>query len=307
MDIYWIQDGKKCGPATVPDVMSRIELGELTPETKAWHAGCTGWVPLRELPAMVDFLNPAADEETAAPADEARMPFFSFGGEEPEKTAEESAEPRRGDEAAAKGEAPPPAVMLNLYLPSPGVRALARLADVALYAALVYLMIYVRQIPFSPAWMPTNPLLWLPFVVLEAAMLTFFGTTPGKWLLGIRLMAYPAVAPTFLQCLNRAMLVFICGTGMMCSFLPLIFGCLSLYLLRVKGFTLWDARCATIVYQPAKMLWVRALPVVLLVFVCYLCVNACMQPWLPDIVKIITEESPEMGAWMQQMLSAQGQ
>lgn len=31
MDIYWIADKKKCGPATVPDVISLVQMGELTP------------------------------------------------------------------------------------------------------------------------------------------------------------------------------------------------------------------------------------------------------------------------------------
>ena len=299
MDIYWIQDGQKCGPASVPDVISRIELGELTLKTKGWHAGCAGWMPLCELPAMADFLNPPAEEPQPAAAEAPATPFFAFGSEEKAAEEAETAQP----EATAEPQTPPAENAVRLFLPSPGQRALARLADVALYAALVYLMLYVRGMPFSLAWLPTNPLFWLPFVLLEAALLTFFGTTPGKWLLGIRLMGYPMVAPTFMQCLNRALLAFVCGTGMMCSFLPLVCGCLSWFMLHFKGFTLWDARCATLVYQPVKVAAARVLPVILLVFGCYLAVNACMQPWLPDIVKLIAEESPEMGAWMQQMLT----
>ncbi len=57
MDIYWIKDKSQCGPSTVPDVISLLQMGELTPETLGWHAGCKKWLPLRELPALADFLN----------------------------------------------------------------------------------------------------------------------------------------------------------------------------------------------------------------------------------------------------------
>ena len=65
MDIYWIADKKQCGPATVPDVLSLVQMGELTPDTRGWHAGCEKWMPLRELPALADFLEEKPEPEPA--------------------------------------------------------------------------------------------------------------------------------------------------------------------------------------------------------------------------------------------------
>lgn len=68
MDIYWIKDKQRRGPATVPDILSLVQSGELTPDTLGWHAGCTGWQPLRELPALCDFLRePEPETEEEAP------------------------------------------------------------------------------------------------------------------------------------------------------------------------------------------------------------------------------------------------
>ena len=62
MDIYWIADKRQCGPATVPDVLSLVQMGELSPDTRGWHAGCENWMPLRELPALADFLKEKEEE-----------------------------------------------------------------------------------------------------------------------------------------------------------------------------------------------------------------------------------------------------
>ena len=62
MDIYWIADKRQCGPATVPDVLSLVQMGELSPDTRGWHAGCENWMPLRELPALADFMKEKEEE-----------------------------------------------------------------------------------------------------------------------------------------------------------------------------------------------------------------------------------------------------
>ena len=116
MDIYWIADKRKCGPATVPDVISLVQMGELTPDTKGWHAGCEQWMPLRELPALVDFL-----QEKPAPEAEEELPPVPAAGAEAEE---------RPDVV--------PENAVRVYLPSPAARMLARLVDMALYMALVF-------------------------------------------------------------------------------------------------------------------------------------------------------------------------
>ena len=299
MDIYWIQDKKKCGPSTVPDIISRIELGELTPDTRGWHAGCAGWVPLRELPALADFLHQEQlDNETEEPRSDTIMLT-----DEAERPADADIPVTAAETDAPQDNTVPEADALPTYaLAAPSARLLARMIDVAAYLALVYGVVYVRQIPFNPALLPSNPLFWLPFIGLECVFINFLGVTPGKWLLGIRLgrIGTAGSALTFLQCLNRAFLVFVCGMGMMFSFLPFITCGISWWLLRRRGITPWDMRCGTLPIRLRPLTLAGVLPVLALLFVFFLLISYCLQPWEQAMWEEIARQSPEMGQWVQQ-------
>ncbi|MBR5331361.1 MAG: RDD family protein [Akkermansia sp.] len=274
MDIYWIADKKKCGPATVPDVLSLVQMGELTPDTRGWHAGCEQWMPLRELPALADFLQEKQEEEA--------LP-----------------------EVPGETEAPSPGVpdgAVRVYLPSPAVRLLARLVDMALYLALVYGVIYVRQIPFNAFLLPSCPLLWVAFVALEAGLVSSLGTSPGKALLGIQVRRVNSGPMTLGCALSRASMVFVCGMGMMVSLLPLFMMGYSWWMLRSRGISLWDARCATLplMLRPASV--ARQILAVCVVFACFHVSSLCLQPWLPGMIEAVERESPEAGQYLRGLL-----
>lgn len=295
MDIYWIQDKKKCGPSTVPDVISRIELGELTLDTRGWHAGCQGWMPLRELPALADFLH--REQADDAEDDSRSDTIILKEDEEPHATDTPAAEADRPQDNTETAEELP-----TYALAAPSARLLARMIDVSAYLALVYGAVYVRQIPFNPALLPSNPLFWLPFIVLEGALIAFVGVTPGKWLLGIRLGRIGTAGPTlgFLQCLNRAFMVFVCGMGMMFSFLPFITCGISWWLLRRRGITPWDMRCGTLPIRLRALTPAGVLLVLAVLVGCFLLITHCLQPWEQAMWEEIARTSPEMGDWVNQ-------
>ncbi len=276
MDIYWIADKKKCGPATVPDVLSLVQMGELTPETRGWHAGCDQWMPLRKLPALADFLQ-----------------------EKPEEKAEGLPEVPQETEIPPAGV---PEGAVRVYLPAPAVRLLARLVDMALYMALVYGVIYVRQIPFDAVLLPSSPLVWIVYVALEALLVACLGTTPGKSLLGIQVRCVNSGPMTVGRALSRACLVFIGGMGMMVSLLPLFMMGYSWWILRSRGITLWDARCSTLplMLKPASL--VRQILAVCVVFACFHLSSLCIQPWLPGMIDTVEQQSPEAGQWLRQLM-----
>ena len=281
MDIYWIADKKQCGPATVPDVISLVQMGELTPDTRGWHAGCEHWMPLKELPALADFL-----QEKPEPQPEGAEELPPVPQEEPVMDAE----PRLPEGA------------VRVYLPSPSQRMLARLVDMALYLALVYGVIYIRQIPFDAALLPSNPIVWIAFVVLEAGLLSYLGTTPGKALMGIHVRNVGEGSFTLGRSLARACLVFIGGMGMMVSILPLFMMGYSWWTLRSRGLTMWDARCRTLVLQFRRVGVVRQFVAVVLIFACFHITSYCMQPWFPTMVETIEQQSPETGQWMRSLM-----
>ena len=274
MDIYWIADKKKCGPATVPDVLSLVQMGELTPDTRGWHAGCEQWMPLRELPALADFLQEKQEEEA--------LPEVPGETETPSPGVPEGA--------------------VRVYLPSPAVRLLARLVDMALYLALVYGVIYVRQIPFNAFLLPSCPLLWVAFVALEAGLVSSLGTTPGKALLGIQVRRVNSGPMTLGCALSRASMVFVCGMGMMVSLLPLFMMGYSWWMLRSRGISLWDARCTTLplMLKPASV--ARQILAVCVVFACFHVSSLCLQPWLPGMIEAVERESPEAGQYLRGLL-----
>lgn len=287
MDIYWVKDGRRCGPATVPDVISLVRLGELPADVSAWHAGCAGWMPLRELPALADFLAEKA----------------------PEPAADEELPPVPEAETAAAAEDALPEGAERVWMPTAPTRLLARAVDVALYMGLVYLTVYLRGLPYSPNLLPASPYFWLGFVGAEAALLAFFGTTPGKSFFGIRLVAFAdgnAEQPGFLRALGRSLMVFVGGMGMMVSFLPVVMSAFSWWMLRRHGITYWDARMSTFPAQKAPTGALRLLMAAVLIFVCFEVVGLCLQPWLPAMVEDISAHSPEAGEMLQNLLREGG-
>ena len=283
MDIYWIKDKQRRGPATVPDILSLVQSGELTPDTLGWHAGCTGWQPLRELPALCDFLR--------EPEPETEEEALQAGDTPPE--AEETAPEPEGK--APSGESPQ---ALRVVVPGPAPRALARLVDMALYAAIFLLGCSLLRVPFSPVLLPGSPVFWLPYLLCEALLIRLWGTTPGKALFGIRIGAIAPAGirpPSWGQAALRALLVFACGLGMMLSFLPLIMGAMTWWQIRERGVALWDARLGLLPMLLKPVSAARLLSALLLLLVCVQVISQSMSPWVEPMLDMISAESPELG------------
>lgn len=299
MDIYWVKDGQRKGPSTVPDMISLVRLGEVSADTPGWHAGCKAWMPLRELPALVDFLKEKPAEPAAAQGD----------GELPPVPPAEAAQTAAGEAspAAAPAEDALPAGIERVWLPSPSTRLLARAVDVVLYMGLVYSAIYVQQLPYNEALMPSSPFFWLGFIAAESALLSFFGTTPGKSFFGIRLVAFSegqAEPLGLLRSLGRSLMVFVGGMGMMCSFLPMVMGGFSWWMLKKHGITYWDARMCTFPAQSRPTGLPRRLLAVLLIFFCLEVVGFCLQPWIPSVLEELNNRSPEAAQSLQRLMPA---
>lgn len=282
MQIYWIDKQQRCGPASVPDVLAKVQLGELSPDTQGWHRGCEGWRPLRELPALVDFL-----------------------GTEQELTEPDT--PQAADDSPAQEDEPQPEpAVIRLVLPRVIHRLLARVIDTALYATVAMGIMYLLRVPYNPYFQPGSPIFWLPMLAVEAYMLHRWHTTPGKRWLGIRLQSIRQPF-TYGAALLRSMLVFVLGMGCMNLLLGLIMLAFSYVRVTRRGATLWDMRTATlpILTSPPTALRIVGILVFLL-----LAMNMCslfMQPWLPDMINELQEQSPDAARVLRDWLSAQGQ
>ncbi len=255
VDIYWIVQKKKQGPITVAEAISRVQAGDLDEHVQAWHNGCSDWMPLRELPAMQEFFalpqaSPTAVEQDCSMADHDGDLTSSASAVEASPYADATSPISEFQKQISS------AKMTQLYLPSASQRFFARMVDYSFYMMLYFTFIYILSINFSMALMPSNPLIWLPTVAIEACLIYRFRTTLGKKLMGVYIFSLnPAERLSFIRSLKRSFLVFFIGMGMMLfSFpIPLIMIAmgLSYWKLRKRGISMWDLRAISLPLQKA--------------------------------------------------------
>ena len=267
MQIYWISDGEKHGPASVPDVESMLQLGELSPTTLGWHTGCEKWMPLRELPALAD-AQLDTPPEGVAPA----PPISVELGEK----------------------LPPhlPSLIFDVVVPGPMARFLARMVDMALYTTVVMGILYMLKAPYSENLLPGGIVFWAPLVVIEACLIYLRGATPGKWLLGIR-MQFVKGRTSYLASFVRSAMAFVLGLGCMFPVLVVVMLAFSYFSVRRRGVAIWDVNTSIvpmIASTPPTAL--RKFYACLLIYLCMVLSSAFIQPWLPDILDSMRERDP---------------
>lgn len=89
-------------------------------------------------------------------------------------------------------------------------------------------------------------LIWLP---VDALLLSWFGTTPAKWLFGIRVAHPGGDLLTFSEALNRSSLVFVQGVGFGIPFVALFTQLFAYRRLTKTGTTLWDTSANAVVLR----------------------------------------------------------
>jgi hypothetical protein len=87
-------------------------------------------------------------------------------------------------------------------------------------------------------------LIWLqyvPWFAIEAYLLHRFGTTPGKWLLGIQVRNNDGTRLATGQAARRSLRVMVLGIGFGWSIIAFICQLLAFFITRHLGKSLWDA------------------------------------------------------------------
>ncbi len=297
MEIYWIKDKQRRGPATVPDVLSLVQMGELTPDTPGWHAGCDGWKPLKELPALVDFLGAVKTKSESAPPE---TPENDINQLPPIPPQPATSAPLPGINLTVPQSAAAH-IKGAVTLPSPTTRLAARLIDCSLYAALASATINLLGLEYSDLLMM---LFWLPMIPLEALLISKLGTTPGKRTMGITLSTFgPGQQMSFGRALFRSISVNLIGMG--CFLIPfcLVTMLISYFMLTRRGLTMWDAQTLTLPLQIRKP---RILHYLVSFFVIYFTaqVAAFNLVSLPGAIEVIEQTSPETARSLREMMPA---
>ena len=226
MQIWIIRDGEKLGPFSDFDVRRDIEDGRYPSDTPAWHEGLASWTTLGEMAVFrsefgnpVHYRPPRHKEQPADPP--------------PPRPASPFPDSPHPEAAQAPGETG------NLHLIR---RFWARWMDLQLYIAAWWLFLYlsnrdVGSIFQSPWFLLLQLLPWLP---IEAALIHRHGTTPGKWLLGIRVRNDDGSALTGRQSTTRTLRVLVAGVGLGWGIISPICQGASYWITRRIGRPLWD-------------------------------------------------------------------
>lgn len=223
MEIYVLQDGARRGPFLPFKLRELLEDHTILPTDPGWIEGMDDWAPLESIEALSSWMPRPSPEPPPLPSPE------------PRNQRPATLEP---DPAAAEGAARRKRAWL---------RWLARSVDEMLWFALLWSIglasgwIGLWDFLYSnPYLLLGPPVLWIP---LEAFLLSRWGTTPGKWLLGMRVADDLGQPLHFKAALQRSALVFATGNGLGLPFdqlLPMLQASMSWVLYRRTGTTLWD-------------------------------------------------------------------
>jgi len=212
MEIWLIVSGKRSGPYPDYDIRGRIEHGEMEADEKVWHEGLPEWTPVGELELFRDL----------------------FGKDEPKP-----APPELPKEYLERASAAASAVKPKTHLAR---RFWARWADLSAYSALWWLGMYLsgRDIGLALAnlWLLLS--MYLPWFVLEAWLIHRFGTTPGKWLMGLRVVNEDNTKLSLKLAIWRSLRVMVTGIGFGWPLLSALCQVLSWFTARRIGKPIWD-------------------------------------------------------------------
>lgn len=260
MEIFLRITGETSGPHTSYQVREMLRSGTIDGDTLTWAKGMEKWVPLREF-------SPMSNDPLLRVAD--------AGAEEISVTDEER-------EAALRA-------VLNPDRPRPWLRFWARSIDVFLFTTVVTLLAAATgfaepsDIPY-----PTNgigltlavPAAW---IFVEAALLLYFKTTPGKWLMNIHLSRSDGAPLEAGQAFRRSFSVWWRGWG--AGVLPLLLiGCALAHLsLVAHGKTAWDIRDDLEIKHEPVPEWRVLIAIVLMIGASMAIVEVAGPPEMPQL------------------------
>lgn len=202
------------------DLRSRIREGEVTAEQKIWYSDLEEWTPIGEVELFVnEFVVTTVTEENV-----------------------EGYLSKLDEEERAMAKPPPIPTELHIWR-----RFGARWFDYLAYMAVFFTLVSVMNLDLiglqQKALFPF--VLVLPWIFLEAASLHFWGTTPGKWLSGLKVRGPDQQRLSAGASMLRTMRVMILGMGFAQPILREICQALAFWFATKKKVVLWDTPVGT--------------------------------------------------------------
>lgn len=264
MEVWIIRDGEKIGPMHDFEVRRKIEVRELPAETLAWHEGLSAWKPLGEIDLFAREFEGNSDAKVADPKS---TDFHHLASDAPTTEAQ-------------------PAFPVSRYIR----RFWARWFDLYVYSGCWWFGMWAAGQDIEAALF--NPWItffhFVPWFVLEALLLHHWGTTPGKWLLGLAVTNQNGSQLDLAAAIRRSLRVLFTGIGFGWGLLALICQIISLFTARWLGTPLWDHTGGHRVV--AKSL--HPLKVILLISVFFAALQLQMIVTSPYLVKMMGDALP---------------
>ena len=229
-----MKDGKRRGPYQPFLLKEMLEDGELTPGDVVWHEGMEKWQPLAETDSLKSVLQKPAPPpvEDESPQTEALRKVVTPA----ELTLELTLAVLR--QRRALGWRRFFARQMDMFI--------ASVVTVFVAAAFGWTDIWTLFFPRPWLLVLVPPLVWIP---VETVMLCTLGWTPGRLILGLRVVANKeGQRPSFGAALKRSLLVWAGGFGFglpVDTLLPLAQWLYSFWHFQRYGGTLWDHSAGT--------------------------------------------------------------
>lgn len=222
MEFWLVIEGEKEGPFLDFDLRSRIRQGEVSAEQKVWYSDLDSWTPIGEVELFANEFE-ASDVSTVT--------------EENVEAYIAQLEEELGEELASAPAPPPIPADLHLWR-----RFGARWFDYLAYLAILFWWAVAADIDLRGL---QGSLLFpfvmiLPWIFLESASLHFWGTTPGKWLTGLKVCGPQSQKLSAGASLLRTVRVMILGMGFAQPILREVCHLAALWFAVKKKVVLWD-------------------------------------------------------------------
>ena len=219
MDVWIIRDGEKVGPIHDFEVRRRISDGDLAPTTPAWHEGLEAWTTLVEIDLFRrEFELISLPDELAPDEIPSEIPPASESPTQP----------------AAQPQAPAKPCYLRRFW--------ARWFDLTLYSGVWWLGMWAAGQDISAVL--HNPwvmfLHYVPWFAIEVLLINYYGTTPGKWILGLHVVNGDGTPLDLGAATRRSLRVLFTGVGYGWGLLSVFCQVMSWFVAKRLGTTLWD-------------------------------------------------------------------
>lgn len=277
-EFFLFRDDQKLGPFSLSDLLEE----NLESTTLVWRLGFSDWVEAGNVPELQEVLEHSPPKIPSSGFDKSQHNSeFSENvnladNDEDIDDAVTSEEAKSGEEDSNRESDlwRTESVLIN----HPWRRLLARSLDILLvaYPAIgIFGFLYGALFEeFSENFLLANfdnfiftlIFFYLHWIFLEALLVHWFGTTPGKWLFRIRISSGDGGRPNLKQSFKRILNLYAYGEGLGIPLVNIAFRIYSYQELKKKGFSTWDEIARTEVrYKELSLL--RKL---ILVLVCIL-------------------------------------